>query len=184
MDTLLNDEDYQNQVLTFSPGEGQRPLSVFADTDAEFLSFPTIFCGQRRAIEQVQHSGVYYSDICKWEIRNVDRRVAKVVPNIFFKLKKLQLKHISDKVHLALRRCKTEGKTYKVADLLNPERVQNLLRLDDGFYIFRDLRNSPPYLEKRKKDVFAMIRQLGLPTWFCSLSSADTKWIDLHQILV
>jgi hypothetical protein len=29
----------------------------------------------------------------------------------------------------------------------------------------------------RKKDVFAMIRQLGLPTWFGSFSSADTKWI-------
>lgn len=28
-----------------------------------------------------------------------------------------------------------------------------------------------------------MIRQLGLPTWFGSFSSADTKWIDLLRIL-
>ena len=28
-----------------------------------------------------------------------------------------------------------------------------------------------------------MIRQLGLPTWFMSLSAADTKWIDLLKIL-
>ena len=33
-----------------------------------------------------------------------------------------------DKVHLALRRCKTEGKTYNVADLLN--KVCELLGLD------------------------------------------------------
>jgi hypothetical protein len=39
------------------------------------------------------------------------------------------------------------------------------------------------YLEKRKKDLFAMIRQLGLPTWFGSLSSADTKWNDLLRVL-
>ncbi|XP_070548510.1 uncharacterized protein [Ptychodera flava] len=181
MDTLL-DETNSNQVFTIAPGENQKPLSLFADKDAEYLAFPTLFCGQRRTID-TEYSNVYYSDICKWEVRNVDRRVANSVPNLFFKLKKLQLKQISDKVHLALRRCKTEGKCYKVADLLNPEKVTELLRLDDGFYIFRDLRNSPPYLEKRKKDVFAMIRQLGLPTWFTSLSSADTKWIDLHRIL-
>ena len=28
-----------------------------------------------------------------------------------------------------------------------------------------------------------MIRQLGLPTWFGSFSSADTKWIYLLRIL-
>ena len=28
-----------------------------------------------------------------------------------------------------------------------------------------------------------MVRQLHLPTWFMSLSSADTKWTDLLEIL-
>ena len=28
-----------------------------------------------------------------------------------------------------------------------------------------------------------MIRQLGLPTWFISLSSADTRWADLLKML-
>ena len=28
-----------------------------------------------------------------------------------------------------------------------------------------------------------MIRQLGLPTWFMSLSSADTRWSDLLNML-
>lgn len=38
-----------------------------------------------------------------------------------------------------------------------------MVKLDEGYFILRTLRNSPAYLEKRKKDVFAMIRQLGLP---------------------
>ena len=29
----------------------------------------------------------------------------------------------------------------------------------------------------------AMIRQLGIPTWFISLSAADTKWHDLIVML-
>ena len=41
------------------------------------------------------------------------------------------------------------------------------------------MRNLPPYIESKKKSVFAMIRQLGLPCWFISLSAADTHWNDL-----
>ena len=44
-------------------------------------------------------------------------------------------------------------------------------------------RNSPPYFEKFKKDVLGMVRQLGLPTLFYSLSSADTGWISLLQCI-
>ena len=34
-----------------------------------------------------------------------------------------------------------------------------------------------------KKDIFAMIRQLSLPTWFMSLSAADTRWTGLLKML-
>ena len=38
-------------------------------------------------------------------------------------------------------------------------------------------------LRKQKKDIFAMIRQLGPATLFCSFSSAETQWIHLLRIL-
>ena len=60
---------------------------------------------------------------------------------------------------------------------------QILVNFDEGYYIFRQLWNSPAYLETRKKDIFAMIRQLSLPTWFMSLSAADTRWTDLLRML-
>ena len=39
------DELLSLQEITFVPGEGQVALSVFNDDNAEYLSFPTIFCG-------------------------------------------------------------------------------------------------------------------------------------------
>ena len=45
------------------------------------------------------------------------------------------------------------------------------------------LRGSPPYLEKAKRDLFAMIRQLGSATLFCSFSSVETQWTRLLRIL-
>ncbi|KAJ8043495.1 hypothetical protein HOLleu_10603 [Holothuria leucospilota] len=84
---------------------------------------------------------------------------------------------------LALRRCKTKGHKLTASDILNKETVTKLIHLDEGYHIFRSLRNSPPYLEKIKKDLMAMIRQLGFPTYFVSLSAAGTRWTDLLRIL-
>ena len=122
---------------------------------------------------------VYYSDICKYELCCVDRCAARNVPNLFFKLKKLQMKHIFDKVTLAIWQCKTKGKQIKVKDILNDTERQLLVNLDEGFYIFRTLRNSPAYFDRKKKDAFAMIRQLGFPALFVSQSAAETKWPEL-----
>ena len=186
IDTLVDDADIDNKcdkVFTFAPGEGQHPLSLYNDKDAEYLCFPSIFCGQTPPSKEERIVPVHYSDIVKWELRSVDRRAAQSVPNIFFKHKKLQMKQISDKVNLAVRRCKKRGKKITAAEARDANYLDKLVNLDEGYYIFRQLRNSPAYLEMRKKDIFAMIRQLSLPTWFMSLSAADTRWTDLLKML-
>ncbi|VDI23871.1 Hypothetical predicted protein [Mytilus galloprovincialis] len=48
LDHIPDDNPLCDTGLTFAPGEGQRPISLYSDPDAEYLSFPTIFCGQRR----------------------------------------------------------------------------------------------------------------------------------------
>lgn len=48
-DTLLDNAAYDaNQMFTFAPGEGQRPLGLYQDPVAEYLSIPKIFCGKGR----------------------------------------------------------------------------------------------------------------------------------------
>ena len=226
IDTLVDDADIDNKydkVFTFAPGEGQHPLSLYQDKDAEYLCFPTIFCGQTPPSRDERLVPVHYSDIVKWELRSADRRAAQSVPNVFFKHKKLQMKQISDKVNLAVRRCKKRGKKITAAEARDSNYLDKLagafcklssiyvfsyfpfgfegriwdlivsvpdhclsfyfVNLDEGYYIFRQLRNPPAYLETRKKEIFAMIRQLSLPTWFMSLSAADTRWTDLLRIL-
>ncbi len=61
--------------------------------------------------------------------------------------------------------------------------VNKLISLDEGVRVLRNLRGSPPYFERCKKDLFATIRQLGNPTWFCSFSAAETRWIHLLKVI-
>ena len=124
-----------------------------------------------------------YSDICKSELRQSDRRAAMCIENIFFKTKKLQMKILLGKSQIALRKCKGNNRNLTAGHLKQEGALERLVHLDEGYKFLRALRGSPPYFERAKKYIFAMIRQLGPATLFCSFSSAETKWIHLLRIL-
>ena len=132
-DTLLQEPEIAengDNIISFAPGEGNKPLGIFMDKDSEFLSFPTIFCGKRRADNKKRKVPVSYSTIAKWELRCQDRRAAQSVPNLFYKLKKLQIKQIQDTASISLRKCKTKGKKYTAGDLNSEDYVNKLIHLD------------------------------------------------------
>ena len=185
-DTLLQEPDIgenSDNILSFAPGEGNKPLGIFMDKDSEFLSFPTIFCGKRRTDNKDRKIPLSYSTVAKWELRCQDRRAAESVPNLFYKLKKIQIKQIQDTACISLRKCKTKGKKYTAGELKTEDYINKLVHLDEGFRVLKNLRGSPAYFQKCKKDLFAMIRQLGNPTWFCSFSAAETRWTHLLKAL-
>ena len=172
---MLHDKDIDptNTTLTFAPGEGKRP--IFHGPLAEYLCFPTIFCGQQCAPNSERIHPLKQRDIFKYELHSVDTCVASNIPNIFWKAKHKQVKQICDKVSLAVCRNKTKGKKITASMLLDKQQCNNIVKLDEGYYIFHTIRNSPAYFETKKKDVMAMVHQLGIPTIFSLLSAADTK---------
>ena len=84
---------------------------------------------------------------------------------------------------MALRKCKGNNRCLTAGQLKQKGTLERLVHLDEGYKFLRALRGSPPYFEKAKKDIFAMIRQLGPATLFCSFSSAETHWIHVLRIL-
>ena len=181
LDTLL---DYENHTddhdISVAPGEGNYPISIFIDKQSEVLAFPTPYCGQAKVLARKIH--VSYAIECKSELRRKDRRVASHVPNLFFKVKKLQMKQIIDKSNICLRKTKLK-KRFTAKELKSSSALDTIIKFDDGYRVFKEIRGTPPYWEKAKRDIFAMIRQLGLPTWFASFSAAETKWEHLLKIL-
>jgi len=72
------------------------------------------------------------------------------VPNIFYKLKKLQIKQIQDSACILHRKCKTKGKCFTAGDLKSEDYLNKLARLDEGFRVLKSVRGSPPYLKSTK----------------------------------
>ena len=179
VNTLLaeNTIDPNKNILFIAPAEGQKP--IFTDADTEYLCFPTIFCGKRR--NNNKYHKLTKREIFKYEMRSVDRRVSTNIPNIFWKTKHKQINQIHQQVSFALHRNQSKGKKITAKTLLNKDTREKIVKYDDGYRIFKNIRSSPPYFEHKRKDLMAMICQLGIPTLFISLSAADTKWLELLQ---
>ena len=47
----------------------------------------------------------------------------------------------------------------------------------------RQIPGTPPYWQKFTYEVVAMVKQLGIPTCFMTLSCGDLRWPELFQII-
>ena len=130
------------------PAEANRPLSIFRNQYSEEMSYPGIFLGQKRPDDKQRLKSVYYSQICKSELRRSDRRAATCIENIFFKAKKLQMKLLLGQSQVALRKCKLGNKTLSAGQLKTQKGLESLICHDEGYKFLRALRGSPPYFEK------------------------------------
>ena len=147
---FLEDNDRQH-ICNVAPAERNIPLSVFRDKYSEEMAYPGIFLGQARPESKQRLVKVYYSDICKLELRQSDRRAAMCVENIFYKAKKLQMRIPLDKSHIALRKCKGNNKNLSSGHLKQEGALDRLIRYDEGYKFLNALQGSPPYFEKTKK---------------------------------
>ena len=55
---------------------------------------------------------------------------------------------------------------------------------DNAFRYMKNIRGSPAYWHSVLNDLLAMVRQLGVPTWFLTLSAADMQWPDVIKAIV
>ena len=56
-----------------------------------------------------------------------------------------------------------------------------MIRTDTAFKFLKNVRGSPAYWKTVLLDLLAMVRQLGMPTWFLTLSAADMQWPEVIQ---
>ena len=76
-------------------------------------------------------------------------------------------------------------KDFSAASLASSETLQKLFLENVMYNEFAKLRGTPHYWKDVQKDIRAFLRQNGnAPTFFFTLSMADTKWTELINILI
>ena len=58
-----------------------------------------------------------------------------------------------------------------------------MVRNQVAYKFLKNIQGSPPYWQHELHDVLAMLRCIGIPTWFLTLSTADLHWPEMIQAI-
>ena len=166
----------EDKCLEIAPAQNRTPLSIVYDPVAEELSFPGIYFGHPRTFKLGIKVTAFM--MATSEIRRKDRRGATPQHVLYMAMKIMRLRV-------------TEGlqNTFKCMGTANITRGmladRNFLEtcVERNLSFLKSIPNSVQYWQQRKQDVFAMIRQLGKPTMFLTLSANEIRWPELLKIL-
>ena len=61
--------------------------------------------------------------------------------------------------------------------------IQQFVAQDKAYGFMYSIRGTPAYWKKFLFEVLAMVKQLGIPTFFMTLSCADLRWNELVEII-
>ena len=87
-------------------------------------------------------------------------------------------KKVSDNIKIAQK--KVHGQFLTASQIRSSvQSLQNLISQDQAYVLLRQIPGTPPYWQGFMYEVVAMVKQLGIPTWFMTLSSADLRWPEL-----
>ncbi|XP_055084862.1 LOW QUALITY PROTEIN: uncharacterized protein LOC117386060, partial [Periophthalmus magnuspinnatus] len=173
-------DHYFEGILNLAPAEGNSPVSLLSDKDNEAKCFPKEFPLGRNTFHSPRPVPL---TMCRYFINrllHVDGRFAQNFKFLFLALYMLEVQQVVSKVSIALRKGHS-GQTNAAA---GEGTLENLLQYDNGYRFMQPIRGTPPFWQTAQKDLFACIRQLGIPTWFCSFSSADLRWPSLLKTLL
>ena len=181
MMSLENPEAF-GQIFSIAPAEGQKPLSIMTDKAFETMFNPDKFCFGNGAFNTERPRKLTYRKYFNQRLLDIDGRFAKDLDYLFVAQYIVEAKQVLDDGNNFIWSQKPN--TQLTASQAKDHTVlSQFVRKDKAYRFMKNIRGSPPYYQHTFYDLLAMIRQLGTPTWFFTLSAADMKWPDMIQTI-
>nr|XP_061819389.1 uncharacterized protein LOC133608199 [Nerophis lumbriciformis] len=174
-------DQYFADVVCLAPAEGNSPVRMLSDKLNEAKCFPVLFPTSTNTFHTRRTHRLTLSRYFNNRIMHADGRFARNVEYIFFSQYMSELDKVISSISVAMRKGKGGQHSQRISPgmLKDDESLKRLLQFDDGFRFLRPIRGTPAFWSSVQKDLLACVRQLGIPTWFCSFSSADLRWQNL-----
>ncbi len=194
MDSCLQPVDIAQEVLdqhfegimSLAPAEGNNPVRLLMDENNEAKCFPVLFPKGTGTFHDSRPQKLTLSRYLNNRILNADGRFAQNIDYIFYGQYLSELNQVISNVSIALRKGYDPKNKQKITSemLTNKDSLQRILNYDEGYKFLKPVRGSPVFWQSVQKDLFSMVRQLGIPTWFCSFSAADMRWPEFMECIV
>ena len=184
-ESMLSVENPESDAQTYSvaPAEGQKPISIMTDSSFEEMSNPDKFCFGTGGFHTERPRKITYRKYFNQRLLDVDGRFARDMDYLFVAQYIVESKQILDDGNNFIWRQKPGRRPLTVSQVRSQESLNEFIQKDKAYRFMKNVRGSPPYYQRTFYDLLAMIRQLGTPTWFLTLSAADMKWPDVIKTI-
>ncbi|KAK6168683.1 hypothetical protein SNE40_019873 [Patella caerulea] len=162
-------DNHFDSIFSISPAEDNSPVRILTDETNEAKCFPTLFPNGTASYHDNHEERITLSRYLNCRLMNADNRFAKNTDYIFYAQYISELSQIVSNVSIALRKGKAGLNNLNkiTSDMLTTEEpLKNIFRNDEGYKFMTPIRGTPPYWQSTQKGLFAMLRQLGIPTFF------------------
>ncbi|CAM4570259.1 unnamed protein product [Leuciscus chuanchicus] len=195
LDTCLQPPDLGQQLLSYNdgifciaPAERNTPVNTFKIPKLESMAFPVQFPdGKNTFDEPGRAKHVSPSRYFNSRLFSIDNRCAKDTNYIFFAQFVTEMNMATSSMSIQLRKAKPmtrDGRRINCSMLQDKQELEKLVINKEATRFMQPLRGTPAYWEKSLRDLFAMLRQLGTPTFFCTFSAAEMRWPDVITAII
>ena len=185
--SVVQFDSLENVVFNCAPGENNIPKYILLDEQFEELAFPDLF--PYGSIRYNSRHMEYHLPIRKYFqqwLLNANDHFAKNIEYIFCVRYISDIQQIQSDANLAI--CLSRGRTLNgekitVGLLHDPGVLQQLICMEQVYKFLKNVRGSPAYWQSELYDVLAILRSLGIPTFFLTLSPVDVHWPEMIQAI-
>ena len=170
--------------MSLAPGEDNSPVRAL---EIEGRCFPVEFPDASNTYMEKRDPNVSPLGYFKARLFSADNRFARNPEYIFFAQYVTEIHKINSGISIAMRIGNTStsnGREITASMLTDHDVVKKLIKRDQGYKFLKQVRGTPAFWEKSKKDLFAMIRQLGIPTFFITFSAGDRRWSEITNAIL
>ena len=175
--------EINEENITVAPGEGLKPISILTDKHCEELAHPYLFPTGKFGYNIDRE--IYLSPVKYFNQRllNYTQKFSADSDYIFFAHSVTQHLNLNSRINIAMQKVKTNQLTAGMLSRNFKESVKSFVAKDEAYNFMNTIKGTPAYWKRFLFEVLAMVKQLGLPTFFMTLSCADLRWNELVSII-
>ncbi|CAI5670342.1 unnamed protein product [Oreochromis niloticus] len=193
LDTCMQPPDIAQDILSYgegifsiAPAQGNRPVGFFSVPKLEAMAFPLRFPTGQNTLDEARQVKLSPSMYFNTRLFSADTRFATDQSYLFFAQFVTETHMATNSMSIQLRKGKAitkDGRRICNRMLENKDEVERLINNKDATRFMKPLRGTPAYWEKALKDLHAMVRQLGKPTFFLTFSAAEMRWPEVVEVI-
>ena len=160
-------EALPDQEFNVAPGEGKIPSNILKEDDWDVKSFPNLFpSGANGMKDKREVGGLTDQQFIEQRLKNQDTRFEQCTPYVFALTAYIEEKQLERNIGISY--CK--GK--KTLGDNGGRRYE----LEDSFAVLDNVKGTPRYWSKAKKEMLSKLDNFGPFHFFYTLSCADMRW--------